>query len=127
MNTDKKIFINLSNHPCKNWSSDQLSAVNKLIPDAEIVEIPFPTVEGSLNEKDVQTLAEKVVKEVLSYSPAVVMCQGEFGLTFGVVSILKERGIKTVYSCSERRTTEKHTSNGTEKISVFSFVRFREY
>ena len=55
------------------------------------------------------------------------MCQGEFGLTYQLVSLLKEKGIQVVYSCSERKTVEKKTENGTIKASEFCFVKFREY
>ena len=55
------------------------------------------------------------------------MCQGEFGLTFWIVKLLKERGIRVIYSCSERRSEEKMVDVGTIKISEFRFVKFREY
>ena len=55
------------------------------------------------------------------------MCQGEFGLTYQVVTLLKQKDIHTVYSCSERKTIEKKPDNGTVKTSEFCFVRFREY
>ena len=44
-----------------------------------------------------------------------------------VITLLKKKGIRTMYSCSERKTIEKKTDSGTIKTSEFCFVRFREY
>ena len=127
MGIKKNIFINLSNHPSKNWSKEQKEAVINLIPNAEIVDVAFPMVDSLMNESEILKLSEQILTEITAYNPSVVMCQGEFGLTFCMVTLLKGMGIKTVYGCSERRTTERQTPNGTEKISTFSFVKFREY
>ncbi len=127
MSTKKNIFINLSNHASVNWSKEQKEAVNTIVADAEIVDFPFPAVDSSLNETEIYRLSEQLIAEITAYKPSAVMCQGEFGLTFCIVTMLKKMGIKVVYGCSERRTTERQTPNGTEKISTFNFVKFREY
>lgn len=127
MEEKKNIFINLSNHPYQKWCQDQRKAVDKLVPDAQIVDYPFPSVDSSLNEDQIIKLSEQMVTEIVALKPAAVMCQGEFGLTFCLVTMLKRIGIKTVYGCSERKTTERQTENGTEKVVTFAFVKFREY
>lgn len=127
MDSKKNIFVNLSNHPSKKWCQEQKEAVGKIIPEAQIVDFPFPSVDSSLNEAQIFKLAEQLIAKITALAPSVVMCQGEFGLTFCLVTLLKKMGIKAVYGCSERITTEKQTENGTEKVSTFSFVKFREY
>mgnify|MGYP000167460128 CR=1 FL=1 len=123
----KNIFVNLSNHPSQRWCQEQKEAVDKIVPDAQIMDYPFPSVDSSLNEAQILKLADQLADEIVVLEPSAVMCQGEFGLTFALVSILKKNGIKVVYSCSERKTTEHQTERGTEKISTFMFVKFREY
>lgn len=127
MESKKNIFVNLSNHPSNKWCQEQKEAVGKIVPDAQIVDFPFPSVDSSLNEAQILKLAEQLLAEITALDPCVVMCQGEFGLIYCIVTLMKKMGIKTVYGCSERITTEKQTKNGIEKISTFSFVKFREY
>ena len=126
--TDKVsgVFINFSNHPSINWSDEQLDAVHALTKGA-IVDVPFPQVCASADEIDISLLALECLTKIYSLHPTVVMCQGEFGLAFAVVRALKEMGIRVVYSCSERRTSEKVTGIGSVKTSEFVFVRFRDY
>ena len=119
-------FINFSNHPSSSWSEEQKSAVREKY-DSEIVDVSFPPVSASADESEIKEQTMKCVERICSYAPSAVMCQGEFGLTYQVVNMLKERGVCVVYSCSERRTVEKKTDSGTVKTSEFSFVRFREY
>lgn len=127
MKIKRNIFVNLSNHPSQKWCQEQTAAVDRIVPDAQIVDYPFPSVDSSLNETQILRLADQLADEIAELEPSAVMCQGEFGLTFCLVSILKRNGIKVVYSCSERRTTEHQTDRGTEKISTFMFAKFREY
>ncbi len=124
LNTD--VFINFSNHCSSNWSEAQLKA-EKSLAGGQIVDIQFPEVDSSGDESYIKELALKYVNIICDYKPCVVMCQGEFGLTFQVVSLLKKRNICSVYSCSERVTIEQKTDTDTIKTSNFQFVRFREY
>lgn len=131
MNTDADIsnahvFINFSNHPSDLWSDEQKNNARQLF-GGQIMDIPFPRVSASANETELKDLALRCVEKLCSYHPAAVMCQGEFGLTYQIVTLLKERGIRTVYSCAERKTVERKTDNGTVKTSEFCFVRFRDY
>lgn len=119
-------FINFTNHPSSNWSEEQIKAVREKY-DSEIIDVSFPPVSASADEVEIRNQASKCVERICGYAPSAVMCQGEFGLIYQVVNMLKKRGIRVVYSCSERRTVEKKTDNGTVKTSEFCFVRFREY
>lgn len=120
------VFINFSNHPSSNWSENQKKAVYDQY-HAQIIDIPFPQVSASADEEAICSLAEEYVETICNHNPKVVMCQGEFGLTYQVVTLLKGKGILVVYSCSERKTVEKKTNAGTVKTSEFCFVRFRKY
>ena len=53
-NQYNKVFINLSNHPSKSWSTQQLEAVEKLVPHAKIIDIPFPSVESTIDESEIK-------------------------------------------------------------------------
>lgn len=123
---NKNIFINFSNHPSSGWCKKQKDAVSDQY-NAQIVDIAFPQINASLDEEEICSIATKFVEIICSYQPKVVMCQGEFGLTYQVITLLKSRGIQTVYSCSERKTIEQKTDSGTIKTSEFAFVRFRKY
>ncbi len=121
------VFVNFSNHPSANWGEEQINAVNQLVTDAVIADVPFPQVTGTADETEIAEISEKCVELIMAENPSAVMCQGEFGVCFDVIGKLKNRGVKVVYSCSERCTVEKITEKGAEKTSVFRFVRFREF
>lgn len=125
-NAEINVFINFSNHPSNNWSENQKKAVFDQY-NARIVDIAFPSVSAFADENEISILAKECFETICNYDPEAVMCQGEFGLTYQVVTLLKQKDILTVYSCSERKTIEKKTDNGTVKTSEFCFVRFREY
>ena len=124
--TETNIFINFSNHPSNIWSEKQKKAVSDQY-NARIIDIPFPSVNASADEEEISALAKECAKSICDHGPKAVMCQGEFGLTYQVITLLKQKGIAAVYSCSERKTIEKKTDSGTVKTSEFCFVRFREY
>lgn len=119
------MFVNFSNHPVKNWNETQITAAGNY---GEIREIPFPVVPPMATEEEVKKLAVENAEKILQFRPDAVMCQGEFTLTFAVVSILKKHGITCVSACSDRRTVEIIQEDGTSiKESVFSFYGFRQY
>ena len=100
--TRDNVFINFSNHPSSNWSENQKKAVYDQY-QAQIIDIPFPQVSAFADEGEIRSLAEQCVETICNHNPKAVMCQGEFGLTYQVITLLKRKGILTVYSCSERR------------------------
>lgn len=118
-------FINFSNHPSAGWTSEQRAAALTL--GDTITDIPFPQVSADASEEEITRIAKACADTILAACPAAVMCMGEFGVCYQVIRILKEHHIPVVYTCTERRTEEHITSQGTQKISVFHFVRFREY
>lgn len=120
----RDLFINLSNHPLRHWGDAQRAAAEEY---GEIVDLPFPAVDGQSSEQEVSLLADSYVGRIMSMgSPQelTVHIMGELTFTFMVVTRLKELGIRCVASTTERKTT--YNADGV-KLSEFSFVRFREY
>lgn len=118
------MFINCSNHKFSMWDDAQKNAALKW---GEVEDIPFPNVNPYLSSEEIKRLAADTAELICSYNPAVVMCQGEFTLTFELVKILKEKGIRVVSACSERNVIEKTDGGACKKEVFFRFVRFREY
>lgn len=119
------MFVNCTNHRIENWSEKQLKEAQKF---GDIIDMPFPNVSADWNIEEVRKIAYKLVDDIVSLHPDIVLCQGEFTLTYTVVDELKKHGIKVVAACSERRAKEYVNEDGTiEKNSIYEFVKFREY
>lgn len=126
------MFLNVSNHPSENWSAEQKDAAFRLASEnggvEQIEDYPFPQVEALMTEVQIEVLAEQIVDDIISRKPAVVMCQGEYTLTYQLINRLQDKGIKVVAACSERQTVETILEDGsTKREAVFTFVQFREY
>lgn len=116
----RKFFVNFTNHSSDIWEENQRKAAQEY---GEIVDLPFPAVHPDAKEQDIAALGEEYCRKILEWKPAAVLCQGEFSLTFFVVARLREKGVKVLTACSERRTVQ----NGNVKSSIFEFAGFREY
>ena len=122
---DNGMFINCSNHKSSDWSKRQLETAKEY---GDVVDIAFPAVDVTSTAEELSEVADGLYEEIIKHAPDYVMCQGEFTLTFAVVSRLVRKGIKTVAACSERRVEETQLEDGTtRKTAVFEFVGFREY
>ena len=117
-------FINFSNHLVNSkenpWSEAQIKASTVF---GEIQDLPFPQVPAYANDKEVDQLAIYYVDQIVRLNPDCVMCQGEFTLSYKVINMLKQKGIRGVAACSERNTV---IIDG-RKMSTFVFVRYRDY
>ena len=89
----------------------------------EIIDISFPVVDPQEDEEYINRLAEQYFQQIFSLHPRAVLCQGEFCLSYLVITKLRERGIKVLAACSARIVKEKEQ----KKEVVFSFQRFRQY
>lgn len=119
------MFINCSNHKKENWCKKQLQAASEW---GEIIDISFPIVSAIADEDEIRRIAEDTVKVIMDYKPDVVMCQGEFCLTYAIVKSLREKNITVVAACTERKSLEEVMPDGTtRKISSFEFSKFRKY
>ncbi len=118
------MFINLSNHPSRLWGEEQLRQASLF---GEIIDMPFPHVAPDADEEEIQALADEYVMKIMEMryeDEVVVHVMGEMALTYAIVDRLKKKDIKCVASTTMRKVSED--ANG-QKISLFSFVRFREY
>lgn len=119
------MLLNCSNHNSKNWKPEQLKAATQW---GEIVDYPFPCVLATADEKDISKMAENIVRNIKMMQPSAVMCQGEFTLSYLIITKLLQSGIKVVAACSERKVEESVLPDGNiEKKAIFQFIRFREY
>ena len=125
MSAEIKGFINFTNHPSQNWSEDQLDAASQY---GHIIDIPFPPVATEASTATVMQMAEKYCSLIEEYAPNAVMVQGEFTLTYHIVRILKEKGIRVLAACAERDVFEEAQSDGMiRKFIKYRFAQFREY
>lgn len=121
----EKVFINCSNHPSETWCAEQKKAAEEY---GRIVDIRFPEVDPGWTNAQVNAEAERICGEIDQYNAAAVMCQGEFTLTYAIISRLKEKGITVLAACSRRRTEEIINDDGsTQKKALYSFEGFREF
>lgn len=123
--TKMGVFVNFSNHPSEGWNDEQIVAARQY---GEIVDVEFPKLNACMSENEIGMIGEDYVTKILKLSPDVVMCQGEFTLTFYVVKKLMNKGITCVSACSERTSIEVMQEDGSvRKESLFLFSGFRRY
>lgn len=121
----KKIFVNHTNHLSEKWSPEQIDAAEKF---GEIVDFPFPNIDADADENQIAELVEVNGKKILAMNPAAVLCQGEFSYTFAMINFLQKNNLLVLAAASERAVEEIITEDGsTQRISLFKFVRFRQY
>ena len=118
------MIINLTNHSAAYWNDEQLAAARKW---GEVYDYPFPCVPPDVLEGDISEIADGLCKKVEEMHPEAVICQGEFTLTFALVTRLLKKGIPVLAACSERRARESLVGNVVEKISEYEFQGFRRY
>ena len=123
------MLINFSNHPFEKWSDEQQK---KALEYGNVVDLPFPVVPADADENDIEMLAlgsiERIEDMLGGDLSGSVMVQGEFTLTYAVVSRLLKKGIRVISACSDRYVTEVVSVDGDPVKQVkFCFERFREY
>jgi len=127
-------FLNISNHPSTQWSTEQLEAVQKIAlqlmdaPFSKIIDVPFPEVPPEAGIEEVDNIEDQIIDDLresnVLQNTVAAMVQGEFTLTSALVRRLQEHGIR-VYAATTQRIVEIDAEG--RKISTFKFVRFRVY
>lgn len=121
----EKIFINHTNHASAKWSAEQKLAAESY---GKIIDIPFPEVPPEFSSEEVGKIVLDNLKKILEIAPVAVLCQGEFSYTVAMVELLKKNKIPVMAATSERVVSEiLETDGSTKRVSVFRFIRFREY
>ena len=87
------------------------------------MDIPFPDVDPQGDEGYINNLAEYYFRKIMEFHPQAVLCQGEFCLSYQIITRLRKAGILVLAACSERMVRE----TGQKKEVVFVFRRFRKY
>lgn len=128
------MFINYSNHSSQFWSAAQVEAAHCF---GNVYDVQFPDVSVDDTKEDIRKLSEEQIKileetarqEGKTLNQTTIMCQGEFSLTYAIVSGLKRMypECRVVCAVSKRDVVETQKGEVTEKKVVFSFCGFREY
>lgn len=119
------MLLNCSNHASQKWNIEQRKAAGKW---GEIVDYPFPNVPANADETYIAEQAAVIAEDIKALQPSAVLCQGEFTLSYVLITKLLKTGIPVVAACSERKVEETVLADGsTEKRAAFHFVKFREY
>jgi len=113
------MLLNLSNHPSANWAEEQLAAAG-----GRVIDMPFPSIPPEADEDYIRKLADEYYGKIIDMPDVdAVHIMGEFNFCFALITKLKAQGVRCVASTTVRKTVEE---NGV-KMSVFKFVKFREY
>lgn len=128
------MFINYSNHPSDTWTEEQLTAARKY---GEIFDVAFPEVSVKDTEKEIEKVAKEQLRVLVKtvedngcqMNQTVIMCQGEFSLTYALITRLKKNypDCKVVCAISKREVVEEQKDDCNIKTVRFRFCGFREY
>ena len=126
------MLINFTNHPSDKWTDDQKNSAIEMY--GQVKDLPFPEVPTGAEAREVIAMADEIIDKILTMKVRIpeaesfaVMAQGEFTLTYAVVSRLKGMGITVISAVSERVVTEWVENGEVRKTAVFRFAGFREY
>lgn len=121
------MIINLSNHPVKEWSEEQVIMARQRF--GEIYDMPFPDIDPEWEISAVHKLAmfySRQCSQSLENSKDphnAIHIMGELTFCFQFVRLMQQHGVLCLASTTER--IAEVTANG--KISRFVFKSFRPY
>jgi hypothetical protein len=120
------MLINLSNHPSSKWQDEQLKAAVEIY--GNVLEMPFPIIDPDWNTDRVEAFAIEYTGRcsgMLSEGENnAIHIMGELTFTFHFVTFSKLLGISCIASTTSRIVK---ANDAGEKISVFKFIKFRNY
>lgn len=119
-NIEKGCFLNISNHPSKDWDLEQREKALEL--GEPIIDLSFPEIDPSWDIKEMEKACENIIEQVPD-NASFAMVMGEHSFTHMLVRKLQALGVRCVVATTQRDVE----SEGEKKISKFKFVRFREY
>jgi hypothetical protein len=123
------MLINLTNHPSKKWTTQQITVAKQLF--GTIADIDFPAINPNATSSEIDEIAHEYFTKTVAYFDQcantthtnAVHIQGEFTFVFRLVTMLKTSGISCVASTSNRKV---ELVEG-KKVVEFNFIQFREY
>ncbi|MCK9280183.1 MAG: hypothetical protein M0P71_06155 [Melioribacteraceae bacterium] len=122
------MLINLSNHPSSMWHPDQLNLAIELYGDVK--DISFPQIDPHSDSDSVYNLAKEYLDRIITKFKQTekennaVHLMGELTFSYSLTNLLKKEDIQIIASTTSRDV--KIDENGN-KVSIFKFVRFRNY
>ena len=126
------MLINFTNHPSDKWTDDQKNSAIALY--GTVKDLPFPVVPTDAESSEIISMADSLIERIIAMRAEIqeeeafaVMAQGEFTLTYAVVSRLRNLGITVLSAVTERISTEEVVDGEVRKIAIFRFAGFREY
>ena len=120
------MLINLSNHPSSKWDVKQLNEANLLF--GTVQDESFPNIPPDWDMEQVETLAREYFEKIKSIEkktgakPAIHIT-GELVFCFLLIQMLLHDGFRCITSTTERIVKEENNV----KITVFNFIKFRNY
>lgn len=115
-------FINISKHPVKTWSREQVMAASEI--GGAIIDYPFPNVSPFDDEAAITKLAGRVVDDVVKGEHKHAMVMGEYALTIAIVNLLMDHGVTCYVAALDYGFGKEH--RGQQTMEVRPFIRFRE-
>jgi hypothetical protein len=115
------MLLNFSNHPFEKW--EKLQQENALLSFQEVVDMSFPMINPSADDLEINLLVDNYFTEIKKLEPQAIHIMGELTFTYRMVSKLKNAGFPCIASTTKRNVTEKDGA----KVSIFEFVKFRDY
>lgn len=82
------------------------------------------------DEKDISYITREVKEwlEKVATKEDYILVQGDFGATYDVVNYCRSKGLKAIYSTTNRRAKEVRAKDGKIELThIFEHVMYREY
>ena len=120
----RKVLLNLSNHPLSTWNVEQKEAAAVY---GEIVELPFPAIDDTADTAYIQALANEYLCKIQAMGNnknTTIHIMGEQTFLYSLLHRLQACGYRCIASTTKRNV--EILPDGSEKKS-FTFARFREY
>lgn len=89
----EEVFINFSKTSSQTWTQFQRDKANEY---GKIVDIPYPEVSTQMSEEERKTMIEECTKQIMSYHPRAVLCQGEGVFAYAMIRSLRRKKIRVV-------------------------------
>ena len=120
----RKVLLNLSNHPLSTWNVEQKEAAAVY---GEIVELPFPAIDDTADTAYIQALANEYLCKIQAMGNnknTTIHIMGKQTFLYSLLHRLQACGYRCIASTTKRNV--EILPDGSEKKS-FTFARFREY
>lgn len=120
----ERILINLTNHPYKDWSTEQKQAA---VSFGNVIDLPFPMISPEASSDDIKSLTGEYfnkIEEISEDKVVTVHVMGEMIFVFSIVTKLKAKGYRCIASTTDR---DVQINEDGIKTAIFKFHQFRDY